>query len=102
MYAYVLLVKSTMRPCATLDVHCCSTTSDIHSTTGKVRRAVLQFTPASWTHVRWFDPNSSYMRVAAVTVLVMFWNVRYVTLTFMHVFFVKKYYWHFAYNLLGE
>ncbi|CAH1775510.1 unnamed protein product, partial [Owenia fusiformis] len=48
---------------------------DIHTTTGKIRRAVLQFTPASWTHVRWLDPHSSYMRVVSVTILVVFWMV---------------------------
>lgn len=26
---------------------------DIHSTSDKIKRAVLQFTPESWTHVRW-------------------------------------------------
>uniref|UniRef100_A0A5F9DET1 Phosphatidylserine synthase n=1 Tax=Oryctolagus cuniculus TaxID=9986 RepID=A0A5F9DET1_RABIT len=36
---------------------------DIHTTTGKIKRAVLQFTPASWTYVRWFDPKSSFQRV---------------------------------------
>ncbi|KAL7984167.1 hypothetical protein Chor_002737 [Crotalus horridus] len=36
---------------------------DIHTTTGKIKRAVLQFTPASWTYVRWFDPKSSFQRL---------------------------------------
>ena len=48
---------------------------DIHSTTGKIRRAVLQFTPATWTHVRWLDPNSGYMRLVAVTMLIVIWQV---------------------------
>ncbi|KAL1431322.1 hypothetical protein MTO96_014341 [Rhipicephalus appendiculatus] len=34
---------------------------DIQTTTGKIRRALLQFTPASWTHVRWMDPACTYM-----------------------------------------
>ncbi|GAB1298319.1 Phosphatidylserine synthase 1 [Apodemus speciosus] len=42
---------------------------DIHTTTGKIKRAVLQFTPASWTYVRWFDPKSSFQRVAELTEL---------------------------------
>ncbi|KAL3891516.1 hypothetical protein ACJMK2_003777 [Sinanodonta woodiana] len=46
---------------------------DIHSTTGKIRRALLQFTPASWTHVRWLDPYSSYMRCFAVAILIFVW-----------------------------
>ncbi|XP_063407092.1 phosphatidylserine synthase 1-like isoform X1 [Mytilus trossulus] len=47
----------------------------IHSTSGKIRRAVLQFTPASWTHVRWLDPNSSYMRIVAICIIIIFWQV---------------------------
>uniref|UniRef100_T1JP00 Phosphatidylserine synthase n=1 Tax=Strigamia maritima TaxID=126957 RepID=T1JP00_STRMM len=39
---------------------------NIQSTTGKIQRAVMQFTPSSWTHVRWLDPNSTYMRFFAV------------------------------------
>lgn len=73
---------------------------DIRSTGGKIRRAVLQFTPArfefyrgfisgpvpmadflivakfcSWTHVRWLDPNCTYMRFIAVSEVVVFWQV---------------------------
>lgn len=62
---------------------------DIHSTTGKIRRAVLQFTPSSWTHVRWLDPNSSYMRVLAVGILVMIWQVAELNLFFIkHIFMI--------------
>lgn len=57
---------------------------DIQSTTGKIRRVVLQFTPASWTTVRWLDPNSSNMRIIAVTELVLFWQV-----TELNTFFLK-------------
>ncbi|XP_070550344.1 phosphatidylserine synthase 1-like isoform X2 [Ptychodera flava] len=57
---------------------------DIHSTSGKIRRAVLQFTPASWTHVRWLDPNSSCMRVVAVYILLVMWQV-----TELNTFFLK-------------
>ncbi|KAL5014161.1 hypothetical protein ScPMuIL_008431 [Solemya velum] len=57
---------------------------DIHSTTGKIRRAVLQFTPASWTHVRWLDPNSTYMRVVAVCILIVIWQ-----LVELNTFFLK-------------
>lgn len=57
---------------------------DIQSTTGKIRRVVLQFTPASWTTVRWLDPNSSNMRIIAVTELVLFWQI-----TELNTFFLK-------------
>lgn len=57
---------------------------DIQTTTGKIRRALLQFTPASWTHVRWMDPACTYMRFLAVTELVIFWQV-----TELNTFFLK-------------
>lgn len=49
---------------------------DIHTTTGKIKRAVLQFTPASWTYVRWFDPKSSFQRVAGIYLFMIIWQVR--------------------------
>ncbi|XP_055380751.1 phosphatidylserine synthase isoform X2 [Condylostylus longicornis] len=57
---------------------------DISSTSGKIKRAVMQFTPESWTHVRWLDPKSTYMRFAAVCQLVIFWQV-----TELNTFFLK-------------
>lgn len=57
---------------------------DISSTTGKIKRAVLQFTPESWTAVRWLDPKSTYMRFLAVSQLVLFWQV-----TELNTFFLK-------------
>ncbi|KAK9510432.1 hypothetical protein O3M35_005222 [Rhynocoris fuscipes] len=48
---------------------------EIETTTGKIKRAVLQFTPSSWTHVRWLDPNCTYMRFLAICQLVMFWQL---------------------------
>uniref|UniRef100_A0A023GKI8 Phosphatidylserine synthase n=1 Tax=Amblyomma triste TaxID=251400 RepID=A0A023GKI8_AMBTT len=57
---------------------------DIQTTTGKIQRALLQFTPASWTHVRWMDPTCTYMRFLAVTELVIFWQV-----TELNTFFLK-------------
>ncbi|XP_018333934.1 phosphatidylserine synthase 1 [Agrilus planipennis] len=60
---------------------------DIQSTTGKIKRAVLQFTPESWTSVRWLDPKCSYMRVIAFTQLVLFWQVSELNTFFLkHVF----------------
>ncbi|OXB79885.1 UNVERIFIED_CONTAM: hypothetical protein H355_000915 [Colinus virginianus] len=48
---------------------------DIHTTTGKIKRAVLQFTPASWTYVRWFDPKSSFQRVAGIYLFMIIWQM---------------------------
>uniref|UniRef100_A0A672PA00 Phosphatidylserine synthase n=1 Tax=Sinocyclocheilus grahami TaxID=75366 RepID=A0A672PA00_SINGR len=57
---------------------------DIHTTTGKLKRAVLQFTPASWTYVRWFDPKSSFQRVAGIYLFMIIWQ-----LTELNTFFLK-------------
>ncbi|GAB5584124.1 phosphatidylserine synthase 1 isoform X1 [Prionailurus iriomotensis] len=57
---------------------------DIHTTTGKIKRAVLQFTPASWTYVRWFDPKSSFQRVAGIYLFMIIWQ-----LTELNTFFLK-------------
>lgn len=57
---------------------------DISSTSGKIKRAMLQFTPESWTHVRWLDPKSTYMRFISVCQLVIFWQV-----TELNTFFLK-------------
>lgn len=57
---------------------------DIQSTTGKIKRAVLQFTPESWTSVRWLDPKCSYMRIFAVCQLVLFWQM-----SELNTFFIK-------------
>ena len=48
---------------------------DIQSATGKLKRAVLQFTPETWTANKWLDPNSSFMRVVGVAILVVFFQV---------------------------
>ncbi|XP_034030861.1 phosphatidylserine synthase 1 isoform X1 [Thalassophryne amazonica] len=57
---------------------------DIHTTTGKIKRAVLQFTPASWTYVRWLDPKSSLQRVMGVYLFMIIWQ-----LTELNTFFLK-------------
>lgn len=60
---------------------------DIHSTSGKIKRAVLQFTPGSWTHVRWLDPTCTYMRFFALCQLVIFWQVSELNTFFLkHIF----------------
>ncbi|KAH9494478.1 Phosphatidylserine synthase 2 [Bulinus truncatus] len=62
---------------------------DIHSTTGKLRRAVLQFTPVSWVYVRWMDPNSTTMRIIAVWILIVaFQMVELNTFFLKHIFYV--------------
>ena len=50
----------------------------------KLKRAVLQFTPESWTPVRWLDPCCSYMRFFAVCQLVVFWQIAE-----LNTFFIK-------------
>ncbi|XP_046424993.1 phosphatidylserine synthase isoform X1 [Neodiprion fabricii] len=60
---------------------------DIESTTGKLKRAVLQFTPGSWTSVRWLDPNCTYMRFVALSQLVIFWQI-----SELNTFFLKHVY----------
>ncbi|XP_011204719.2 phosphatidylserine synthase isoform X1 [Bactrocera dorsalis] len=57
---------------------------DISTTTGKLKRVVLQFTPESFTSIRWLDPKSTAMRFAAVCQLVIFWQV-----TELNTFFLK-------------
>ena len=60
---------------------------DIHSTSGKIKRAVLQFTPEYWSHMRWMDPNCTYMRFFAVCQLVIFWQVSELNTFFLkHIF----------------
>ncbi|CAG7835433.1 unnamed protein product [Allacma fusca] len=56
----------------------------IQGTTKKLKRAVLQFTPESWTPVRWLDPTVSYMRLVAVCQLVVFWQIAE-----LNTFFIK-------------
>lgn len=60
---------------------------DIHSASGKIKRAVLQFTPVSWTPVRWLDPKCSYMRIVALCQMVIFWQVSELNTFFLkHIF----------------
>merc|ERR1711915_1161432 len=57
---------------------------NISGAKGKFKRALLQFTPESWTHVRWLDPNSSYMRLVAIIQLMLIWQV-----VELNTFFIK-------------
>lgn len=57
---------------------------DIQSTSQKIRRAILQFTPESWTPIHWFGPSCTYVRYLAVAQLVISWQ-----LTELNTFFLK-------------
>eukprot|EP00118_Oscarella_pearsei_P003226 m.13489 g.13489 ORF g.13489 m.13489 type:complete len:449 (+) comp24878_c0_seq1:1249-2595(+) len=53
----------------------------------KIKRAVLQFTPESWTHVRWLDPSSTYMRYFAISSFVLIWQISELNTFFLkHIF----------------
>lgn len=61
---------------------------NIHSTSGKFKRALLQFTPESWTlNVRWLDPKSSLMRLVALTLFVLIWQI-----VELNTFFIKHFF----------
>ncbi|XP_043238191.1 phosphatidylserine synthase-like [Amphibalanus amphitrite] len=57
---------------------------DISTTSGKVKRALMQFTPESWIQVRWMDSDSPAKRVLSVSLLVIAWQ-----LTELNTFFLK-------------
>uniref|UniRef100_A0A1I8FTQ6 Phosphatidylserine synthase n=1 Tax=Macrostomum lignano TaxID=282301 RepID=A0A1I8FTQ6_9PLAT len=62
----------------------------INSTTGKIKRAFFQFTPGSWTPTRWLDPESSFMRVIAVSILVVMTQLAELNCFFLkHIFLVR-------------
>ncbi|CAG0888752.1 unnamed protein product [Cyprideis torosa] len=56
----------------------------IRTTRGKIKRCVLQFTPHSWTQVRWLQPESGFMRMFAMWQLIVFWM-----LSELNTFFLK-------------
>lgn len=57
---------------------------NIRTAKGKVKRALLQFTPESWTMVSWLDPNSGYMRIIAIAQFILIWQV-----VELNTFFIK-------------
>merc|ERR1739838_662276 len=59
---------------------------DINGATGKIRRAVMQFTPQSWSSIRWFDPNSNVMRIVGVFILLLMFG-----LMELNTFFLKHF-----------
>lgn len=42
---------------------------------GKLKRAVLQFTPQAWSKTRWMEPRSPYMRTVAIFILLLLFQV---------------------------
>ena len=42
---------------------------------GKLKRAMLQFTPQAWSKTRWMDPSSPYMRTVAIFILILLFQV---------------------------
>jgi len=57
---------------------------NISSRTGKLKRAMLQFTPMTWSSTRWLDPSCSWMRVVAISQFMLMWQV-----VELNTFFVK-------------
>lgn len=57
---------------------------NISSKTGKMKRAILQFTPESWSHARWLDPGSSYMRFLGIFQFILLFQI-----VELNTFFVK-------------
>ena len=42
---------------------------------GKLKRAVLQFTPQTWSKTRWMEPGSPYVRIVAIFMLILLFQV---------------------------
>ncbi|XP_046865044.1 phosphatidylserine synthase 1-like [Xenia sp. Carnegie-2017] len=64
---------------------------NIQSTTGKLRRAILQFTPVSWTVVNWTDSNSSYKRLFSLYFLGVVWQIVELNTFFLkHIFHIPN------------
>lgn len=62
----------------------------IKGTRGKLRRAVLQFTPMNWLKIRWLDPRNTSMRILALFLLIMIFQVTELnTFLLKHIFYVK-------------
>ncbi len=62
---------------------------DIKGTKGKLKRAVLQFTPEDWSRTRWLDPSSPRMRIMAIFTLVLsFQVVELNTFLLKHIFLI--------------
>lgn len=67
---------------------------DIRGTSKKLRRAVLQFTPISWTEVRWFDPKCVKMRYTSLCALCIVWQIAELNTFFLkHIFIIPTHHW---------
>ena len=67
---------------------------DIHGPARKLRRVVLQFTPVSWTEVRWMDPKSGKMRYLALCCLCICWQICELNTFFLkHIFVIPTSHW---------
>ncbi|XP_047145057.1 phosphatidylserine synthase isoform X1 [Hydra vulgaris] len=67
---------------------------DIQGTSKRIRRAVLQFTPISWTEVRWFDPKCVKMRFIGLCGLVIIWQISELNTFFLkHIFIIPTGHW---------
>src|SRR6185437_6272892 len=60
---------------------------DIRTVGGKIKRVMLQFSPGSWTRVRWLDPKCGYSRFFTVWILVVSWQISELNTFFLkHIF----------------
>lgn len=75
---------------------------NISGARGKLKRAILQFTPQDWSKIRWLDPSSTYMRVLAIFVLILIFQITELnTFLLKHVFGVPtNHYFNMARLLL--
>lgn len=55
---------------------------NISGARGKLKRAILQFTPQDWSKIRWLDPSSTYMRILAIFMLILFFRSPSLTLSY--------------------
>ena len=64
---------------------------NIKGTSGKIKRAVLQFTPESLTRERWLDPTSTYQRALAVFILILFFQISELNCFLIkHIFYIPS------------
>ena len=62
---------------------------NIKGVRGKLKRAVLQFTPEQWSRTRWLDPASTYMRAVAIFFLILVFQVNELNCFLLkHVFYI--------------
>eukprot|EP00095_Tigriopus_kingsejongensis_P001480 maker-scaffold124_size330879-snap-gene-1.24 protein:Tk01480 transcript:maker-scaffold124_size330879-snap-gene-1.24-mRNA-1 annotation:"phosphatidylserine synthase" len=64
--------------------HSWESIKNIPTRRGKIKRALLQFTPESFSSSRWLDPSCSWMRLIAVSQFTLMWQT-----VELNTFFVK-------------